>query len=440
MAVPVRELTHWAAGYGFPRASLKLLARRGDPLSQLLTIDANPIEDIYPLIEQIRGRGRMSPVQRVGWVSADAQIAREVLRDDRFRTIKPSDRSPFRLVRWVLAKTDPGVLSPIEPPSMLVVDPPEHTRLRRPVSRVFTPRALDGLRARIRDITDGLLRGLEGRAECDLVAEYTSRMPFAVIIEMLAMPPDKTRYLHEVADTTTRLIGTSAASWRDFRSATNVLRGFDRFLAEHVERLRDHDAADSILSDVVRNGDLNETEIRMLASLVLGAGFVTTSHVMGKGVVALVRHPDQLATLCAKPEGWPNAVEEILRYDTAAQLVPRVASEDMDLYGYPIRAGEALFLLAGGANRDPNVFEHPNTFDTTRANAREHLSFSTGVHACLGAALARMELHIGLQLLFERFPQLTLAGEPTFNNSLGLHGLKHLPVSLRAAQSIRSTH
>jgi cytochrome P450 len=440
MAVPIREWTHWAAGYGFPRASLKLLARRGDPLSQLLIIDANPIDDIYPLIEQIRGRGRMSPVQRVGWVSADAQIARDVLRDGRFRTIKPSDRSPFRIVRWVLAKTDPDVLSPIEPPSMLVVDPPEHTRLRHPVSRVFTPRALDGLRARIRDISDGLLRGLEGREECDLVAEYTSRMPFAVIIEMLAMPSDKTRYLHEVADTTTRLIGTSAASWRDFRSATIVLRGFDRFLAEHVERLRDHDAAESILSDVVRKGDLNETEVRMLASLLLGAGFVTTSHVMGKGVVALTRHPDQLATLCAKPEGWPNAVEEILRYDTAAQIVPRVACEDIDLDGYHVRAGEALFLLAGGANRDPNVFEHPNTFDTTRANAREHLSFSTGVHACLGAALARMELHIGLQLLFERFPHLTLAGEPTFNNSLGLHGLKHLPVSLRAAQSIRSTH
>jgi cytochrome P450 len=185
---------------------------------------------------------------------------------------------------------------------------------------------------------------------------------------------------------------------------------------------------------------LTEIEIRMLAGLLLGAGFVTTSHVMGKAVVALVRHPDQLAALRANPEGWPNAVEEILRYDTAGHVVPRVAAEDVDIHGYPVRAGEALFLLPGGANRDPAVFEHPDTFDTTRANARDHLSFSTGVHACLGAALARMELHIGLQSLFEHFPQLTLAGEPTFNNSIGLHGLKRLPVSLRAAQSIRSTH
>jgi cytochrome P450 len=141
MEVPVREWTHWAAGYGLLRASLKLLARRGDPLAQLLTIDTNPVNNIYPLIEQVRGRGRMSAVERVGWVSADAQIVREVLRDGRFRTIKQRDRSPFRIVQWILAKTDSDELNPIEPPSMLVTDPPEHMRLRRLVSRAFTPRA-----------------------------------------------------------------------------------------------------------------------------------------------------------------------------------------------------------------------------------------------------------------------------------------------------------
>lgn len=440
MEVPVRDWTHWVVGYGLTRASLKLLARRGDPLAQLLRIDTNPVDNIYPLIEQIRGRGRMSPVLGTGWVSADAQIVREVLRDGRFRTVKPRDRSPFRVGRWILAKTAPDVLNPIEPPSMLVTDPPEHTRLRRPVSHAFTPRALDGLRMRIHDMANGLLRGLAGRAECDLVAAYTSQIPIAVIAEMMAMPPEETPYLQEVARNTTRLIGSVAASWRSFRSATDVMRGFDRYLGEHVERLRGADAGDNILSDVIHNGDLTEIEIRMLAGLLLGAGFITTSHVLGKAVVALVRHPDQLAALCANPEGWPNAIEEILRYDTAGQVVPRIASEDVDIQGFPIQAGESMFLLVGGANRDPAVFEHPNSFDTTRANAREHLSFSTGVHSCLGAALARMELHIGLQSLFERFPQVTLAGEPTFNNSIGLHGLTHLPVSLRAAQSIRSTH
>jgi cytochrome P450 len=166
MGVPVRDWTHWAVGYGPPRASLKLLARRGDPLAKLLTIDTNPVNDIYPLIEQVRQRGRMSRLLIAGgWVTADAQIVREVLRDGRFRTLKPQDKSAFRAVRWILAKTDPDVLNPIEPPSMLVSDPPEHTRLRRPVSRAFTPRALDGLRSRIHELADGLLLGLEGNTE-----------------------------------------------------------------------------------------------------------------------------------------------------------------------------------------------------------------------------------------------------------------------------------
>jgi cytochrome P450 len=378
----------------------------------------------------------MSPVERVGWVSADAQIVRQVLRDDRFRTIKQRDRSPFQFVQWILAKTAPGVLNPLEPPSMLVTDPPDHTQLRRLVSRSFTPRALDGLRVRVHEIADGVLRALEGRAECDLIAEYTSRIPIAVIAEMLAIPRDDTRYVREVAESTMGLIGSTAASWGDFRAAMSALRGFDQYLGEHIERLRQDDDANSILAQVVHNGDLTETEMRLLAGLLLGAGFVTTTHVLGKAVVALVRHPDQLATLRANPEGWPNAIEEILRYDTTGQLVARVATEQVDIQGYPVRPGESIFLLVGGANRDPAVFNHPDTFDTARANAREHISFGTGVHACLGAALARMELHIGLQSLFEHFPHLTLAGEPTYNDSIGLHGLKHLPVSLGAATAV----
>lgn len=436
MEVPVREWTHWAVGYGVLRPIWKLQARRGDPLSRLVRIDINPATDIYPLIEEIRECGRMRRVAMTGWVTADAQIVREVFRDGRFRTIKQRDRSPFRVVQWVLAKTDPDVPNPLEPPSMLVTDPPEHTRLRRQVSRAFTPRALDGLRTRIHEVVDERLRGLEGSAECDLVAEYTSRIPVAVIAEMMGIPRDETDRLLEIAEAITRFIGTTAASWRDFRAAMTVLREFDQYLAQHIERLRQGAAADSILSDVIRNGDLTGIEIRMLAGLLLGAGFVTTTHVLGNGVVALARHPDQLATLCANPEGWPNAVEEILRYDTTAQIVPRVATEDVDVQGYPVRAGDAMFLLVGGANRDPAVFEQPDMFDVTRANAREHISFGIGMHACLGAALARMELHIGLQSLFERFPRLTLAGEPTFNDTIGLHGLKRLPVSLGAANVV----
>lgn len=437
MVVPVREWTHWALGYAPTRVVLNVLARRGDPLAKLLTIDTHPVDDIYPLIEQIRQSGRMSRVTTLrGWVTADAQIVREVLRDGRFRTLKPDDRSVIRLVRRILAKTRPDVPNPIEPPSLLVSDPPEHTRLRRPVSRAFTPRALDGLRARVHEVVDDLLRGLEERANCDLVAEYTSQIPIAIIAEMIGVPRDETPYLQKVAETISVMIGTVSASWPEFRSGTAVMREFDRYLGEHLERLRNDPAADSIMSDVVRGGDLTEAELRGLAGLLIGAGFVTTSHVMGKAVLALIRHPDQLAVLAANPAGWPDAVEEILRYDTAGHVVPRVATEDVDIHGCTVRANEPIFLLPGGANRDPAVFEHPGAFDITRANAREHLSFSTGIHVCLGATLARMELRIGLQSLFDRFPRLTLAGDPVYNDLIGLHGLEHLPVSLSGASAI----
>lgn len=427
----VRDLTHWAMGYGLPRTMLKLLARQGDPMAKLLTIDSNPVDDIYPLIEQVRARGRMSRVPGAGWVITDMQILRDVLRNSGIRTAKPSDRSPFRLGRWILAKTDPDVMNPIEPPSMLVTDPPEHARLRQPVTRAFTPRALDRLRSRIHDLANGLLDDLEGRAECDLVAEYASQIPMAVIADLMGMPRDDIPYLLQVAETATNLLGTVGPSWRDYRSGINVLREFEGYVRKHIERLRDSDG-DSIMSGLIRDSDLTEDELTMLAALLFGAGFITTTHILGKAVIALTRHPDQLAALCANPEGWAGAVEEILRYDTPVQFVPRVAAEDVEIEGYSIRAGEAVFIMYGGANRDPAVFEDPNTFDTTRSNARDHVTFGTGVHTCLGAALGRMEVQIGLQALFDRFPQLTLVGKPTYNNIIGLHGLKHLPVSLRA--------
>jgi cytochrome P450 len=206
----------------------------------------------------------------------------------------------------------------------------------------------------------------------------------------------------------------------------------------HVERLRHRNADDSILAAVLQDGDLCDTEVRMFAALLLGAGFITTTHVLGKAVVTLIRHPDQLDRLQTNPEGWPNAVEEMLRYETAIQWGIRIATETLDIQDRTVHEGQAILLLLGGANRDPAVFERPDLFDTTRVNAREHLSFGTGIHVCLGAALARMELHIGLQSLFGRFPRLTLAGEPTMNDSMALHGLKHLPVRLRPTAVIAS--
>ncbi|WP_068186808.1 cytochrome P450 [Mycobacterium sp. UM_CSW] len=432
MNADIKTRVHWLLGYGLPRWTLKLLARRGDPFSQLLIQSGQP-DEVNRRIEQIRQRGRICAVVG-GWVTADARIVRDVLRDDRFRTPKPWDRSPFPVVQRMFAKTNPGVLNGVEPPSLLVADPPEHARLRRLVSRAFTPRAIEGLRQGIQEIADALLDDLEGSNQCDLIAAYASQIPIAVIVEMLGISRDEAPYLQTFAEPGTKILNSTSPSWREYRTAVAALREFENFLGAHIERLRRGRAEDSILSAVVHDGDLTETEVRMFAGLLLGAGFITTTHAFGNAVVALVGHCDQLARLQEHPEGWPNAVEEVLRYDSVAHIAARVATETVEIDGHTVQEGSTMFLLIGGANRDPAVFERPNEFDTARGNAREHIGFGSGIHSCLGASLARMELQIGLQALFERFPQLALAGEPIPNDSTLLRGIKELPVTLRPAR------
>jgi cytochrome P450 len=436
MNADISTRAHWLMGYGMPRATLKLLARGGDPFAQLL-IDSSQPKNVYHLVEQIRQRGRMSAA--VGgsvWVTADGQIVRDVLRDNRFRTINPSERSPFRVVRRMLAKTDPNPdgLNGMESRSLLVTDPPEHARLRSLVSRAFTPRAIDGLRHRIQEIANTLLNDLNDNTQCDLRADYASRIPIEVIAEMLGIPRDEIPELYALAEPGTRLLMTTAPSWQDFRTGMAALRGYEGSIAAHIERLRRHGGDNSILSAVLQDGDLTEAEVKMFGSVLLGAGFLTTAHSFGNAIVALVSHPDQLARLQTHPEDWPNAVEETLRYDSVLQVAVRVATETLQIDGHTVQEGSAINLLIGGANRDPAIFERPDEFDTTRANARDHISFGTGIHVCLGAALARMELQIGLQALFERFPQITLAGEPTLDNITLMRGIKQLPVNLGPAR------
>jgi cytochrome P450 len=438
MKVDMKTRSHWLIGYGLPRATLKLLAGRGDPFAQLVIDDSQP-DNVYHLVEQIRRRGRMSSVLGNGWVTADARIAQDVLRDGRFRTAKPRDRSPFRVGQRMLAKTNPGVLNGVEPPSLLVADPPEHARLRRLVSRAFTPRAVEGLRHRIQEVANTLLDDLNGRTHCDLVAAYASQIPIEIIAEMLGIPRNETPRLQAFADPSAKMLTSTAPSWDDFKTAVAALREFEDYLAVHIDRLRRGGAENSILSAVLQDSELTDAEVRMFAGLLLGAGFITTTHAFGTAIVTLVGHPNQLARLLAHPEGWPNAVEEVLRYDSVAQIGARVATETLEIDGHIVRAGSTIFLLIGGANRDPAVFEHPETFDTTRVNARDHIGFGSGIHVCLGAALARMELHIGLQALFERFPHLALAGEPTHNASTLLRGIKHLPVHLGTGRVFAGT-
>jgi cytochrome P450 len=227
-----------------------------------------------------------------------------------------------------------------------------------------------------------------------------------------------------------------ALRYRQFREASHALRQIHHWLANHLVELRRNPGDDllSKLAVLVDEGEtLNDVELRATALLVIGAGFETTVNLIGNGVWQLLAHPDQLRSLQQDPAGWGNAVDEILRFDSPVQATVRVAGEDTDVCGHEVPTGRFVSLMLGGANRDPDVFADPNSFDVTRANARDHLAFSAGIHFCLGASLARLEGAVALRMLFERFPDLAVEGDPVRREMRVLRGYEHLPVRLNRA-------
>ncbi|OBI10283.1 cytochrome [Mycolicibacter nonchromogenicus] len=413
----------WALMQGLPRALLAVQARRGEPMARLLI---GPLRggDPEPLTEQIRARGRLTRTPFAS-VTADYELCRTILRDDRFGATNPANMNLPKTVRWMIDRTDPRLPNPAEPPSMLAVDPPDHTRYRRAVVRAFTPRAIDTLRARIVEITRELLDGVEKAEHPDLIADFAGPLPALIIAEILGIPEAQRPQMIERGDRGAPLLDIGV-SWNTFRRAMQSLRENDREFSEHIERLR-NTPGDDIYSQIICDGDLDRRELGVTALLLAGAGFETTINLIGNAIVLLLRHPEQLAKLREDPQLWPGAVEEVLRLDSPVQMTSRNALCELELAGQRLARGETVALLLGGANRDPNVFPDPGRFEVTRANAKEHLSFSSGIHACLGANLARMEATIALQALFERFPDLRLDGPPTPRGLATLHGFRRIP-------------
>jgi len=415
------------------RAVLRRAARAGDLQAQLI-LDPATRSDPFPTHDRIRSQGRLVR-GKLSYVSASHAACKQVLRSDDFRTGSPATRLPPVVERMAAWSRRPRALGPVEAPSLLAVEPPEHTRYRRLVSTVFTARAVESLRERVQDTAEHLLDGLDHAARAgpvDLVAAYCSQLPLTVIAEILGVPAqDRARVLE---------FGHGAApsldvglTWREFRQVDAALHAFDTWLGDHLERLRRNPGSDllSQLVTVEEEGQrLNEGELRATAGLLLAAGFETTVNLLGSGTELLLRHPAQLAVLREHPALWSNAVEEVLRFESPVQVTARVAQRDTAVLGVPVRAGRMVATMLSGANRDPAVFTDPHRFDVRRANAREHLSFSAGRHFCLGAALARIEGEVGLRSLFERFPDLALAPGAQRRATRVLRGWRQLPVLL----------
>ncbi|HEU5417534.1 MAG TPA: cytochrome P450 [Streptosporangiaceae bacterium] len=404
-------------------AVLRLCQWRGDPVARLLHPAAKA--DPYSLYAQVRQRGLMRSPLGV-FAAADHATVASILRDRRFSS-SPAHQRGYRPPSY--PPGDPRAALPAA--TLLTMDPPDHTRLRRLVAGAFTPRAVAGLEPWIRDTTVRLLTAADGAAGFDLIDALAFPLPIAVISHLLGVPAeDQARFRawgNEVAATGLDLQTTTAAQAQT-RAAELELTGY---LQDLVRERRAH-PDDSILSALIaaeQEGDrLTSGELVSTALLLLIAGFETTVNLIGNGTVALLRDPGSWTRLRQDPALVPAAIEEMLRYDSPVQLTVRVATEDVEIGGRVIAAGRAVIVFIGGANRDPRVFEQPDEFRTDRPDPGRHLAFSLGIHHCLGASLARLEGRIAIEELTRRFPALELATPPARRPLLVLRGFESVPV------------
>ena len=424
-----RSATVWGIRYGIPGMAIRAAARRGDLIARS-AVDPHALENPAALYADLRALGPLAGNRLVA-ASAHHAVVNEILRSDAFYA-NPGGAPTKFLDRIMLSAIDPRALGPVDIPSLLAIHPPQHTRIRRLVTHAFTPRTITGYTERIRAIANELADRAEARGgRFDLIADYASQLPLNVIADIMGIPPHMHAALLQIGNDAALTLDP-ALTWRDFRAADRAIRAAADMFDGHIAALR-RNPGDDLLSHLVQinqDGDrLSDEELRVNTLLLLGAGFETTVNLIGNAVALLFEHRDQLKELQSDPSGWPNAVDEALRYDAPVQVTVRIANADTEVAGQPVRAGRAVVLMLGAANRDPDVFTEPNRFDVTRPDARLHMAFSAGIHYCLGAQLARLEAAVALQTLFERFPDLDAAGPFVRRNTRVLHGFEHMPVA-----------
>ena len=401
------------------QAAVRLFALRGEKVAKLMT--PSGLADPYPIYDELRADGGLSEAKRFGvWMLASHALVSAAVRDDRL-------------------SVDNRVLSdhPAEPGKhfddhemILRMDPPGHTRIRRLVGKAFTPKAVAAMRPRIQEISDELLDRV-APSSFDLIGDYAVPLTVRVICDILGVPDRDWRRFRAWGDDVTRTMGVNV-SRADVRIAEASLEGLSDFLADHI-RAKRHEPGPDLLSAMIaaeEEGDrLSDRELLANTFLILLAGFETTVNLIGNGTAALFAFRDEWDRLCADPSLVPNAVEELLRYDSPVQFTGRNAPADVEIGGVTITKGKQLMLLLGAANHDPAVFDDPRRLDLTRANARDHVAFSSGHHYCLGASLARLEGEIAFASLSGRLPTLRPAGKAVRKRTDLLRGFERLPVA-----------
>jgi cytochrome P450 len=314
---------------------------------------------------------------------------------------------------------------------LLFLDPPDHTRLRRLVSKAFTPRRVEELRPRIAELVDALLDEVDGEPTFNLLEALAFPLPVIVICELMGVPAEDRDSLKEWSTAASRLLDpdVEGETLELGLLAGMGLAGYFDALFEERRRQPQDDLVSGLVAAEEEGDRLSADELRAITVLLFIAGHETTMNLIGNGTYALLQHPDQLALVRDDPEMARSAIEELLRYDGPVHVTARVPTEDIDVGGTPIAAGERMVVALGAANRDPAQYPDPDRLDVAREDNR-HLTFSHGIHFCLGASLARVEGQVAIPRLLQRFPDLALAAEPSYREHLVLRGLTELQVAI----------
>jgi len=399
----------------------------GAPLFNPLSPDF--IADPYPFYHRLRAIDPMHLSPRGFHVASRHADITSILRDKRFGK---------DFVGRMTRRYGPQILE--EPVYrsmsrwMLQQDPPDHGRLRGLVVRAFTAQRVEDMRPRIQQIVDKIIDRVEPRGHMDLIADFAFRLPVTVICEMLGIPDEHLEPLLTSSRGSGRLLDPAPLT----KDEINQHNAFNLASAEYFRslfELRRRQPGSDLTTQLVQaeedGSKLSNEELTANIMLLFGAGHETTVNLIGNGLLALHRHPDQLRLLTSDPWRAANAVDELLRYDSSVQVTGRTTLEDVDdIGGIPLAKGQSVLCLLGAANRDPAIYPNPDRLDITRTNIRP-LSFGGGIHYCLGAQLARIECEIAIGTLLRRLPNLRLddTDHPDWRQTFVLRGLNKLPAS-----------
>ncbi|GLZ49811.1 cytochrome P450 hydroxylase [Actinomycetospora sp. NBRC 106375] len=395
------------------------------------------VADPYPLLAALREHDPVhwSAKYRSWFVTRYDDVA-AALRDERFS----SDRiTPYRRAKLDGPDADPGVRAAfgVLEGWMVFKDQPDHKRLRRLLSRAFTPRAVTRMTATVEDIAAELLDGIVGRGtgDVDLIGDYAYPLTASVIADMLGVPREDREQFKDWSDQITGLVFGGMGDATRHAVGAEGMADLTAYLADLV-RAHERDPADDLISAMISARDdrdaLSHDEVIATGVLLLFAGHETTTNLIGSGLLALLAHPAQRRLLDARPDLVAGAVEEALRFDGPAKTVARVMGDDVELRGRRLRRGERVFLCPSSANRDPEVFDAPDTFDVTRERSGQ-LGFGLGMHFCLGAPLARLEASIAIPRALARLPELRLTDEPlSWHPVLLSRGMQRFPARFTA--------